>query len=152
MGWGDGGSERLSDLTQLTQLLSARARTGSQVFARFPSCGFNHCATKLPPTSLHSLFWVVPKTSLCWPVSQSCPLGWVGLPLLIDRKALLDSFVTHREEKTTTVFFPKQKTLVCQFSMLEHLLVLWFNILKSRELSRYLSVSFSLSTLPPFKH
>lgn len=83
MGWGDGGSERLSDLTQLTQLLSARARTGSQVFARLPSCGFNHCATKLPPTSLHSLFWVVPKTSLCWPVSQSCPLGWVGLPLLI---------------------------------------------------------------------
>lgn len=35
----------------------------------------------LPLASLHSLFWVVLKTRLNWPISQGCPLAGWGCPI-----------------------------------------------------------------------
>ena len=46
--WGNGGSERLSDLLKVPQLVSARARMGSQVPISLRGCGLNHCATRAP--------------------------------------------------------------------------------------------------------
>lgn len=71
MRWGNWGPERLSNLSQVTQLLSDKARTRIQVLCTYQGYGL----FTLGDLKGHG----EPSTTICWKKCQSgwqCSLGW----------------------------------------------------------------------------
>ena len=71
--WGNGGSERLTDLIQVTQLVNARARTGNQVPIILQGYELNRCATLAPTYLISFLLLGCPKDRVELANFPGCP-------------------------------------------------------------------------------